>query len=84
MPAGTYYVKEISAPKGYNLDTNVYTVTVSSAETATLRVKDEPKFDPLSIKLAKKSADTPDKELSLEGAEYTVKYYKEKQKILQD
>ena len=78
LPAGTYYVKEITAPKGYNLDTNVYTVTVSSAETATLRVKDEPKFDPLSIKLAKKSADTPDKELSLEGAEYTVKYYKEK------
>lgn len=78
LPAGTYYVKEITAPKGYNLDTNVYTVTVTSAETATLRVKDEPKFDPLSIKLAKKSADTPDKELSLEGAEYTVKYYKEK------
>ena len=78
LPAGTYYVKEITAPKGYNLDTNVYTVTVSSAETATLRVKDEPKFDPISIKLAKKSADTPDKELSLEGAEYTVKYYKEK------
>ena len=78
LPAGTYYVKEIVAPKGYNLDTNVYTVTVTSGETATLRVKDEPKFDPLSIKVQKKSADTPDKELSLEGAEYTVKYYKEK------
>ena len=78
LPAGTYYVKEIVAPKGYNLDTNVYTVTVTSGETATLRVKDEPKFDPLSIKIQKKSADTPDKELSLEGAEYTVKYYKEK------
>lgn len=78
LPAGTYYVKEITAPKGYNLDTNVYTVTVSSAETATLRVKDEPKFDPLSFKLQKKTADTLDKELSLEGAEYTVKYYKEK------
>lgn len=78
LPAGTYYVKEISAPKGYNLDTNVYTVTVSSAETATLRVKDEPKFDPLSFRLQKKTADTLDKELSLEGAEYTVKYYKEK------
>ena len=78
LPAGTYYVKEISAPKGYNLDTNVYTVTVSSAETATLRVKDEPKFDPLSFRLQKKAADTLDKELSLEGAEYTVKYYKEK------
>lgn len=78
LPAGTYYVKEITAPKGYNLDTNVYTVTVSSAETATLRVKDEPKFDPLSFRLQKKAADTLDKELSLEGAEYTVKYYKEK------
>ena len=78
LPAGTYYVKEIVAPKGYNLDTNVYTVTVTSGETATLRVKDEPKFDPLAIKVQKKSADTPDKELSLEGAEYTVKYYKEK------
>jgi hypothetical protein len=78
LPAGTYYVKEIVAPKGYNLDTNVYTVTVTSGETATLRVKDEPKFDPLSFRLQKKAADTPDKELSLEGAEYTVKYYKEK------
>ena len=54
LPAGTYYVKEIVAPKGYNLDTNVYTVTVTSGETATLRVKDEPKFDPLSIKVQKK------------------------------
>lgn len=78
LPAGTYYVKEITAPKGYNLDTNVYTVTVSFGETATLRVKDEPIFDPLSFRLQKKAAETPNKELSLEGAEYTVKYYKEK------
>ena len=78
LPAGTYYVKEIVAPKGYNLDTNIYTVTVTSGETATLRVKDEPIFDPLSFRLQKKAAETPDKELSLEGAEYTVKYYKEK------
>ena len=78
LPSGTYYVKEIVAPKGYNLDTNVYTVTVTSGETATLRVKDEPIFDPLSFRLQKKAAETPNKELSLEGAEYTVKYYKEK------
>ena len=78
LPAGTYYVKEIVAPKGYNLDTNVYTVTVTSGETATLRVSDEPIFDPLSLRVQKKAAETPNKELSLEGAEYTVKYYKEK------
>lgn len=78
LPAGTYYVKEIIAPKGYKLDAKVYTITVTSGQTSTLRVSDEPIFDPLSIKLQKKSAETLDKELSLEGAEYTVKYYKEK------
>ena len=78
LPAGTYYVKEIVAPKGYKLDTKVYTIAVTSGQTSTLRVTDEPIFDPLSIKLQKKSAETLDKELSLEGAEYTVKYYKEK------
>lgn len=78
LPAGTYYVKEIAAPKGYKLDTKVYTIAVTSGQTSTLRVTDEPIFDPLSIKLQKKSAETLDKELSLEGAEYTVKYYKEK------
>jgi uncharacterized surface anchored protein len=78
LPSGTYYVKEIAAPKGYKLDTKVYTITVTSGQTSTLRVSDEPIFDPLSIKLQKKSAETLDKELSLEGAEYTVKYYKEK------
>ena len=77
LPTGTYYVKEIIAPKGYRLDTKVYTITVTSGQTSTLRVSDEPIFDPLSIKLQKKSAETLDKELSLEGAEYTVKYYKE-------
>ena len=56
----------------------MYTITVTSGQTSTLRVSDEPIFDPLSIKLQKKSAETLDKELSLEGAEYTVKYYKEK------
>ena len=78
LPAGTYYVKEIIAPKGYKLDTKVYTITVTSGQTSTLRVSDEPIFDPLSLRVQKKAAETPNKELSLEGAEYTVKYYKEK------
>lgn len=78
LPAGTYYVKEIIAPKGYKLDTKVYTINVTSGQTSTLRVSDEPIFDPLSLRVQKKAIEKTDKNLSLEGAEYTVKYYKEK------
>ena len=75
--AGTYIVKEVSAPKGYDIDETPYTVSVQSGRVATVTSKDAPKFDPLSLKLQKKAAEGTDKNLSLEGAEYTVKYYKE-------
>ena len=75
--AGTYIVKEVSAPKGYDIDRTPYTITVQSGRVATVTSKDAPKFDPLSLKLQKKAAEGTDKNLSLEGAEYTVKYYKE-------
>lgn len=78
LPAGTYYVKEIVAPKGYNLDSKVYTITVTSGQTSTLKASDEPLFDPLSLKIQKKATEKTDKNQSLEGAEYTIKYYKEK------
>ena len=76
--AGKYYAKEIVAPKGYKLDPKVYEINVVSGQTATLKVSDEPIFDPLRLSIEKKAAEGADKNLSLEGAEYTVKYYKEK------
>ena len=76
--AGKYYAKEIVAPKGYKLDPKVYEINIVSGQTATLRVSDEPMFDPLSLRVQKKAAEGADKNLSLEGAEYTIKYYKEK------
>lgn len=71
-----YYSKETKAPKGYKLDKTVYTLDVKAGETTTLNVADEPLFDPLSLKIQKKIEEGADKNLSLEGAEYTVKYYK--------
>ncbi len=76
LKPATYYVKETKAPKGYKLDTKVYSVTVTAGQTATVNVADEPLFDPLSLKIQKKIEEGADKNLSLEGAEYTVKYYK--------
>ena len=35
LEAGTYYVKEISAPKNFRLNNKVYTLTVKAGETAT-------------------------------------------------
>ncbi len=72
-----YYSKETKAPKGYKLDTKVYTLDVKAGETTVLKVADEPLFDPLSLKIQKRIEDGADKNISLEGAEYTVKYYKD-------
>lgn len=77
LDAGRYYVKEVKAPKGYALDTEIYTVDVSSGNTSWVTSKDEPLFDPISILLEKTSDGTgylnPNADMS--GAEFTIKYY---------
>ena len=79
LNAGTYYVKEKTAPKGYALDTRVYTVTVTSGQIYTLNVADIPQSDPVAVLLGKidaeTTADMPQGSASLEGAEFTVKFY---------
>lgn len=71
-----HYVKETKAPKGYKLDPTVYTLDVKADKTTTLNVADEPVLDPLQWQLVtKKIEDGADKNLSVEGAEFQVKYY---------
>lgn len=53
-----YYVKEITAPKGYALDSTVYTVSVTANKTTTLSVKDTPQSDPVGVLLKKVDATT--------------------------
>lgn len=74
---GKYFVKETKSPPGYRLDDKVYQLNVTPGDTAVLSVSDEPLFDPLDLKIIKKSENVPNSNLSLEGAEYTVKYYKD-------
>ena len=69
------YVKETKAPKGFALDTNIYTVSANNPNTWTVNSVDMPLNDPVAVKLIKKSAEEIENPAPLEGAEFTVKYY---------
>ena len=79
LDAGTYYLKEIKAPKGYYLDNTIYSITVSSGSKTTKTLKDKPKTDPVRVLLRKVDADTgsdsPQGNGSLADAHFTFKFY---------
>lgn len=76
LKAGTYYVKELKAPKGYKLNPNKKNIVVQEGKTATVEVSDEPMFDPLYWNIVSKTVkEGADKNLTVEGAEFTVNYY---------
>ena len=79
LRAATYYVKETKAPKGFQLDKNVYTMTVKVNETTTLKVSDKPKVTDTLVEIFKIDMEiskaTPQGNASLEGAEFVWKYY---------
>lgn len=77
--SGTVYVKELSAPAGYQLDPTIYPLTITAGETATLTVSDTPKVTEPLIELFKVDMEikkaTAQGNASLEWAEFTWKYY---------
>lgn len=77
IPFGGYYIKELVAPKGYELDPNWYPSTpsdypvyeVSSKVKVRVDVTDEPmEPEPYSLKIHKKDSDG----LALSNAEFTL------------
>ncbi len=79
LNAGTYYVKEITAPMGYAMDYTTYEVVVTAGQTATVYVQDIPQSDPINILLQKVDSETglavPQGDTSLANAEFTIKYF---------
>ena len=79
LSPGTYWVKEISAPKGFALDTIAHQITITGGQNTTVELQDMPQSDPVRIALGKVDKDTnankPQGSASLGGAEFTVKYY---------
>lgn len=85
LEAGTYYVKETKAPKGYGLNPNVVSVVIEAGKNTWIGEEsndfvDYPQSDPVGILLGKVDKETnknkPQGSASLEGAEFTIKYYK--------
>lgn len=79
LNAGTYYIKETKAPLGFALDPDVHTLTVNAGVTTTFEHIDLPQMDPVAILLGKIDKETnqnkPQGSASLQGAQFTVKYY---------
>lgn len=83
LQAGRYFVKEKTPPKGYALDLGVYPVAIGNAVNAKLSVTDIPQNDPMGVLLGKFDGEKtyngegnlPQGSATLEGAEYTVRYY---------
>ena len=82
LTSGDYWVKEIEPSPGYALDEKAYRVTISTGETAAVNggaVEETPKSDPVDILIEKADKDLggqPQGAASLEGAEFTVSFYK--------
>ena len=77
LPFGNYWVKEITPSKGFNLDTNVYPISVTEAKPkATIRSVEPAGNDPMSIQIDKiwNGEETPTVP-SLAGTQFTVKYF---------
>lgn len=77
----TYFAKETKAPKGYKLDTTVYTFkdsgkkTVDGVSIYSFTCSDKPANDPVGVVLQKQDAKTGQATTRLAGAEFTLKFY---------
>lgn len=80
LPAGTYYVKELDAPKGYVLDSTVYAATVTANQTNVIQMNaggkhsEVPKYGKIELTKVSGNPSCTDQNpnYSLQGAEYSV------------
>ena len=79
VTAWTVYIKELSAPKGYKLDTTVHSLKVEAGKTVTLNVSDVPKVTETLVDLFKIDMETgkatAQGDAALAGAEFIWHYY---------
>ncbi len=79
LSPGTYYVREIDAPRGYALDEEIYEVVVKASQTTTLETKDIPQSNPVDLLVRKADQDRGEGlsqgNASLAKAQFLVEFY---------
>lgn len=75
LDARRYYIKEIKAPKGFHINTQVYEVDVEVNQTKNVDVYDNPISDPIGLLIRKVDSRTGQANPNLAGAEFTFKFY---------
>lgn len=84
LPVGTYYVKELSSPSGFALDTVPHEAIVSAGKTNEVTLDEVPQNDPTPILLAKHDSDyayngsynnIQGGASSFAGAEFTIRFF---------
>ena len=80
IPLGEYYVKETKSPEGYEMDGQVYPVSLKEENgevtIVEIKVQDYPGYDKLGIRLTKTGYGESISEMpTLEGTQFTIKYY---------
>ncbi len=84
LPVGTYYVKELSSPTGFALDTVPHEAIVSAGKTNEVTLDEVPQNDPTPILLAKHDSDYAYNDSynniqggasSFAGAEFTIRFF---------
>ena len=75
VDAAKCYIKEIKAPNGFHINTQVYEVDVEVNQTQNVDVYDNPIDDPVALLIQKVDSRTGQANPSLAGAEFTIKFY---------
>ena len=80
LPAGTYYVREITSPKGYLLSSEIKSMTISASNTTTVTMTDAPQTitpDKFIQKLDSQTGQSKGQGTgTLSGAQFKVMFYK--------
>lgn len=79
LPAGTYYVKEKRASRGFALDSQVHEVTLNTGKKAVTEVTELPQCNPIGLIVQKidteLKANRPQGAAELSDAQFLVAYY---------